>query len=79
MHVGAFDAVMMDELLGAYEKHGVRFISVADAMTDPVYASEPRDPKAFRGTFLRQVRVARATKTTPQPDQPDTLLDVICR
>jgi peptidoglycan/xylan/chitin deacetylase (PgdA/CDA1 family) len=79
LHVGAFGAEMIDELLTTYEKNGVRFVPVDEALRDPVYATEPRDPKIFRGTFLRQVRAARGTKTTPQPDIPDALLDIVCR
>lgn len=41
LHVGAFNAEMMDELLTAYEKEGVEFIPLSEAAKDEVYAIDP--------------------------------------
>ncbi len=37
VHLGPFDAVMMDDLLTAYEKQGVHFVSLPEALSDPAY------------------------------------------
>src|SRR5271155_769651 len=41
MHVGAFDAQMLPELLKLYRAKGVKFISLPDAMSDPAYRDDP--------------------------------------
>jgi peptidoglycan/xylan/chitin deacetylase (PgdA/CDA1 family) len=79
LHIGAFDAVVIDDLLSRYEKEGVRFISLDEALADPVYADEPRSPKAWDGTFLDQVREARGTSSPVEPSLPEGLLDALCR
>jgi peptidoglycan/xylan/chitin deacetylase (PgdA/CDA1 family) len=79
LHVGAFDALVIDELLTRYEKQGVRFVSLDRAMADPVYAQEPRQPTAWEGTFLSQVSESRDKGGLPEPVQPEALLDALCR
>jgi lysophospholipase L1-like esterase len=46
MHVGAFDAHMMPRTLALYRRLGFRFVTLADAQTDPFYAAanDPRLP-----------------------------------
>ena len=39
MHVGAFDAHMLPRLLAQYREMGFRFVTLADAERDPVYAA----------------------------------------
>lgn len=34
LHLGAFDALMFDELLTAYERHDIKFISIDEALQD---------------------------------------------
>jgi peptidoglycan/xylan/chitin deacetylase (PgdA/CDA1 family) len=79
LHIGAFDALVIDELLTQYEKLGVRFVSLDQAMADPIYAVEPRAPRAWEGTFLAQVREARGVGDPPEPNLPEALLGALCR
>jgi peptidoglycan/xylan/chitin deacetylase (PgdA/CDA1 family) len=79
LHVGAFDAVMMDELLSTYEKNAAVFVTLEAALADPVYAEEPREPKASSGEFWNQVRKARGTRSPSLPTLSDTLLGRVCR
>jgi peptidoglycan/xylan/chitin deacetylase (PgdA/CDA1 family) len=79
LHIGAFDALVIDELLARYEREGVRFVSLDDAMADPIYTDEPKDPKAWEGTFLQQVREARGVTSPVEPALPEGLLDALCR
>tara|TARA_B110001454_G_scaffold16145_1_gene14533 strand:+ start:30495 stop:31379 length:885 start_codon:yes stop_codon:yes gene_type:complete len=41
LHVGAFDADMMDELLLMYKKEGVEFIPLSEAISDEIYTIDP--------------------------------------
>ena len=80
LHVGPFDAEMIDAMLTEYEKAGVRFVSFTDAMTDPIYRDEPKVPASIRGHFFFQIMKSRGGAwPMPAPLQPDDLLDAICR
>jgi peptidoglycan-N-acetylglucosamine deacetylase len=79
LHIGAFDALLIDELLTRYRRAGARFVSLDQAMADPIYAEEPKVPKAWEGTFLEQVRQARDVTSPVEPALPEGLLDALCR
>jgi metallo-beta-lactamase class B len=66
LHLGAIDADTIDALLTAYEQLGVRWISLEDAMADPIYATDLPDSRG--GVFLRQL--FRARGATPPPLEP---------
>jgi len=53
LHLGAFDALILDDLLTMYERRGARFISVAEALTDPIYGIDPG--MTGRASFLLQL------------------------
>jgi cellulose synthase/poly-beta-1,6-N-acetylglucosamine synthase-like glycosyltransferase/peptidoglycan/xylan/chitin deacetylase (PgdA/CDA1 family) len=55
LHLGAFDALMLDELLTAYELRGVRFIPVQEAIADAVYGIDPDVPWGDQRNFLGQL------------------------
>jgi peptidoglycan/xylan/chitin deacetylase (PgdA/CDA1 family) len=78
LHIGAFDATVIGDLLTEYEKLGVRFVTLDQALADPAYAVEQRAPRALGGTYLEQVREARGTADPPEPSLPDALLDALC-
>jgi peptidoglycan/xylan/chitin deacetylase (PgdA/CDA1 family) len=40
MHIGAFDARMLPELLALYRSRGVRFIGMPEALADPAYGDD---------------------------------------
>jgi hypothetical protein len=79
LHIGAFDARVLDRLLTEYEKLGVRFVPLDQALADPVYAVEPTTPRTSEGTFLSQVRAARGAEDPPEPNLPESLLGALCR
>jgi peptidoglycan/xylan/chitin deacetylase (PgdA/CDA1 family) len=54
LHIGAFDAEMLDELLSAYERQGVKFIPLSEALKDPVYATDTGVAE-YGSTFPNQV------------------------
>ena len=63
LHIGAFDAYMMDRLLAAYERQGVTFISLTEAMADPVYRTDSHYLSPIGRPLLRQL--VRAGKPEP--------------
>lgn len=79
LHVGAFDAVMLDELLTTLEKNAAVFVPLDAALADPVYTEEPREPRAASGEFFNQIRKARGTRSPSLPTLSETLLDLVCR
>ncbi|HEY8942930.1 MAG TPA: polysaccharide deacetylase family protein [Polyangiaceae bacterium] len=76
LHVGEFSARLLDRLLTAYEKNGVRFVSLQSALKDPIYASDPAVPM---GNFLWRLRRVRGTRGPAIIPPPDTLLALVCR
>ena len=82
LHLGAFDAFMLDELLIAYERRGVRFIPVREAIADAVYGIDPDVAWGDQRNFLAQLRQAtgrlrtRAGGTPASRDELGTLCPV---
>lgn len=84
LHIGAFDALMLDDLLTAYEKNGVKFISLHKGLLDEVYNINPNVAKENTDTFFTQMLVA---KKLPVPEIvkqllasiPEEKLDKLCR
>lgn len=84
IHIGACDAKMVDQLLTAYEQHGVKFIPLNVAMSDPAYQLTPSfsDTRAF--TYLNQIRKMKGLKSPPSVNKfyisfPSDKLNSICR
>jgi peptidoglycan/xylan/chitin deacetylase (PgdA/CDA1 family) len=59
IHAEAFTAEMIEPLLQEYEALGVRFVSLDDALADPVYHVDPRVARSWGSPFLVQVELAR--------------------
>jgi peptidoglycan-N-acetylglucosamine deacetylase len=78
MHVGAFDARMLPELLALYRAKGVSFISLQDAMADPTYRDDPdigdRDGGAFLELMVQQKHIKFPPNTKPYKE-----LRAMCR
>jgi peptidoglycan-N-acetylglucosamine deacetylase len=78
MHVGAFDARMLPELLALYRAKGVKFISLPDAMSDPAYQDDPDIGEATGGTFLELMSQKKMMKFPPN-SKPYKELEAMCR
>jgi len=65
VHMSAFEALMLDELLAAYRAAGARLIGLKEAVRDPVYRIDPGLVWDGGRTFLVQVAQARQV---PIPD-----------
>src|SRR6185437_2043197 len=59
LHIGAFDAEMLDQLLTQYEKRCVKFISLQDALSDQIYNINSGTIGNVGYTFLNEIRVSR--------------------
>jgi peptidoglycan-N-acetylglucosamine deacetylase len=60
LHDGAFEAVMLDTVLKNLHADGVTFITLDEALTDPVYQIDPRYLYEGGRGFLEQLVEARA-------------------
>ena len=78
MHVGAFDARMLPELLKLYRAKGVKFISLPDAMSDPAYRDDPDIGEPSGGTFLELMMQKKKIKF-PANSKPHKELEAMCR
>ena len=79
LHVGAFDAVMMPELIELYKSRGFRFTTLQEAEADPAYATK-LDHVAVPGggTFLEIVATSRGIGTPPD-SEIFARVDAACR
>lgn len=84
VHINAFTAEMLDDLLTAYEKQGVKFISLAEALSDEVYAINPNIIRDRAYTFLNQVRLSRGLDNPENVNKlyesfPEDTLNKMCK
>jgi peptidoglycan-N-acetylglucosamine deacetylase len=63
IHLGAIDADTIEPLLAAYEGMGVRWITLDEALADPIYGQDV--PGSTGGAFLRQLFRARGAAPPP--------------
>ena len=78
MHVGAFDARMLPELLKLYRAKGVSFVSLPDAMSDPAYQDDPDIGEPSGGTILELMMQKKKIKFPPNT-KPYKELEAMCR
>jgi peptidoglycan/xylan/chitin deacetylase (PgdA/CDA1 family) len=79
LHIGAFDSVMLPELLNLLTKQGFHFVTLEEAQKDPAYLSDPDTPFQDGGTLLDQLAKARHLKYPPATEKPMKKLAEICR
>ena len=77
MHVGAFDAKMLPELIALYRLHGFSFVSLPEAEKDPAY-SDDADIAPGNGTELDELATKRKLSIPPQHSYSKEL-DDICK
>ena len=78
MHIGAFDAKMLPELLDLFRKRGFTFTTLSEVMKDPVYKEDPDMALKYGGAFQEQVAAARHIKIPPN-SKPSKELEATCR
>jgi len=79
MHVGAFDAVMLPQLLEQMKKQGIKFVTLAAAEADPAYQTDPDVGLVDGGTLLDQIFAAQHLQYPPHAEKPMKELHDLCR
>ncbi|MCA9711341.1 MAG: polysaccharide deacetylase family protein, partial [Myxococcales bacterium] len=79
LHAGAFTAEMLEELLGAYEARGVEWVTLQEALADPVYRDVPLPPKTHGDVIVEQAITSLGVEHPPWPLHPGDLLHALCR
>ncbi|HME11516.1 MAG TPA: polysaccharide deacetylase family protein [Candidatus Acidoferrum sp.] len=79
LHIGAFDSVMLPDLLDLLTKRGFRFVTLEEAQKDPAYRSDPDASLQYGGTLLEQLTESRHLKYPPFAQKPMEKLNAICR
>jgi len=79
MHIGAFDAQMLPQLLAQMKQQGFKFITLEEAQKDPAYDIDP-DVVMKEGTILQeQIMQARSLPLPPHAEKPMKQLQELCR
>ena len=78
MHVGAFDARMLPELIALFRSRGFSFTTLDHALADPSYQQDPKVPAPGGSTFNELVATERNAEI-PDNKEPEAMLDRLCR
>jgi len=78
LHAGAVDAHVLDPLLSACEKEGVRWIPLGEGLADPVYAHAPDPPRSWRADLPSQMIRSRHLEGFTFTASPAPLLERLC-
>jgi (4-O-methyl)-D-glucuronate---lignin esterase len=82
MHIGGFDSIMLPSLLSELQQRGVKLISLPDAISDPIYSTDPVHEGPYRGTYLQEVMQSRHMSGPPISSDAQALfgkLNSICK
>ena len=78
LHIGAFDAKMLPDLIALLRRRGFTFTTLPEAMKDPIYREDPDVALKYGGAFQEQVAAARHIKFPPNT-KPYKQLEAACR
>lgn len=79
LHGGVFTAEMIDELLDAYEARGVVWVTLDEALADPVYRDVPLPPRTHGDVLVEQAVISLGVEHPPWTRHPGALLGALCR
>ena len=79
MHVGAFDAEMLPQLLAQMKQQGFKFITLKEAESDPVYEIDPDIVRKEGSPILEQIMDARHLPLPAHAEKPMKELHEVCR
>jgi peptidoglycan/xylan/chitin deacetylase (PgdA/CDA1 family) len=78
LHVGAFDANMLPDLIALFRKRGFEFVSLPQAEADPAYSVDPK--VAYPGGGLLMELLASTRKVEmPNATEPEDALGKMCQ
>ena len=78
LHVGAFDARMLPDLIALFRSRGFEFVTLPQAESDPVYSIDPKVAYPGGG-LLTELASAGSNVDIPDASEPDKQLDAMCR
>jgi len=79
LHLGAFETVMLPELLDLLKKRHFKIVTLEKAQSDPAYKFIPEGLSSWSGSLIEQVAEARKMKTPPVAEWPEEKLAALCR
>ena len=78
LHVGAFDAKMLPQLIALFRQRGFQFVTLPQAESDPAYSADPK--VAYPGGGLLMELAATTRKVNlPNATEPEAQLGAMCR
>jgi peptidoglycan/xylan/chitin deacetylase (PgdA/CDA1 family) len=77
MHIGAFDAEMLPELLAQMKRQGVKFITLEKAQKDPAYKIDPDTARPDGAILQEQIYGSRHMQIPPN-EKPMKQLRELC-
>jgi len=78
LHIGAFDAKMLPDLIALLRSRGFTFTTLPEAMKDAAYREDPDVALKYGGAFQEQIAAARHIKF-PANSKPYKQLEATCR
>lgn len=78
LHVGAFDAKMLPQLIALFRERGFRFVTLPEAEADPAYGEDPKLAYPGGGLLMELVAAQRRVDT-PVASGPEKTLAAMCR
>jgi peptidoglycan/xylan/chitin deacetylase (PgdA/CDA1 family) len=79
MHVGAFDAAMLPQLLEQMKKQGFKFVTLEAAEADSAYELDPDAALKDGGTLLDQLFDSQHLQYPPHAEKPMKELHELCK
>jgi peptidoglycan/xylan/chitin deacetylase (PgdA/CDA1 family) len=79
VHLNAFTATQLDQVLTEYEARGAKWVTLGEALKDPAYRVDPATAWPNGKDFLSSVIEARELSYPAHVPPPATELEMTCR
>ncbi len=79
LHIGAFETIMLPQLLNSLKRQGFQFVTLPEAEKDPAYKSDPNLAMKDGGTLLDQMLEAKHLSLPSHAEKPYDHLNALCR
>jgi len=78
LHVGAFDAKMLPELIALFRQRGFQFVTLPQAQADPAYSQDPDVAFPGGGLLLELQATQQKTSQPAAPPDREAQLNAMC-
>jgi peptidoglycan/xylan/chitin deacetylase (PgdA/CDA1 family) len=78
LHVGAFDAKMLPQLIALFRSRGFEFVTLPQAESDPAYSVDPKIGYPGGG-LLMELAAQERNVPLPNANEPEAQLAAMCR